>query len=337
MKRQPDSFTTGPSTPDSGDSSRRRFLRSAALGVCGLTFAGMVPSIFSAKSFAATKHADLSWTDLGDGLGVVHGAGGNVLISQGADGVLMIDGGRDEHATQLLEFVANHCNGQAPALLFNSHWHRDQTGCNEMLGKKGVEIIAHENTRLWLTTEVISRWEDNRVYKPLPNAAQPTRTFFWDEQTLNFNGNEIRYGLIQQAHTDGDIYIQYKNNNVIFVGDVVSGNGYPIVDYSSNGWIGGMVRGLEQLLVMMDDNTKVIAGTGGVLSKSDVQAQLDMCDTVVRRIVENYYDGSTYDELLASKPTEEFDAVWGNPDLFIKNSYESVYGHVAQVRGFLRR
>lgn len=314
--------------------SRRRFLRSFAVGAAGLAISNVVPGLH-ARVWAAKDKADLRWLELADNFAIVQGSGGNVLVNKGSDGVLMVDGGKVEHADQLLDLVAEYSDGQTPSLLFNSHWHWDQIGCNAKLRKKGVDIIAHENTRLWLTTDVLNTWE-GKTYPRQSSKALPTKTFYSGDQKLHFNGQEIQYGLLSQAHTDGDIFIKFVDSNIVFAGDVVSGKGYPILDYSSNGWIGGMVQSLEQLLEKMDDQTKVIASTGEVLSKADVQAQFEMCDSLIRAIVKNYYAGLTYGDFLASKPSAKFDSVWGNPDLFLQTAYESVWGHVAQVRGFLR-
>jgi glyoxylase-like metal-dependent hydrolase (beta-lactamase superfamily II) len=301
---------------------RRNFLQFSAISALG----GFVPRMACAQASAA------SWTELGAGLNLVQGFGGAVIVSEGKDGVAMIDGGSNEGSGALLESVHDH-TGQSPSLLFNTHCHRDQVGSNEALGRAGARIVAHENTKLWLGTEIISKWE-NKVYAPLPATALPNSTFYYDEQALSFN-EEIRYGVLPQAHTDGDIYVFFPARNILMAGDVASST-YPLLDYSTNGWIGGMINGLKSLLALADDSTRIINSSGIELRKTQLQEQLDMLYTMIDRIGTHYYAGGSFAEFVASKPTADFDARWGDPTLFLATAYESAWGHVTEVRRFRR-
>jgi cyclase len=301
---------------------RRRVLQLSTL----TALSGALPRIAAAQSAAEP------WGDLGEGLGLVQGFGGAVVVSQGSDGVALIDGGSSERSAELLALVQDR-TGQAPSLLFNTHCHRDQVGSNETLGKAGARIVAHENTKLWLGTEILSKWE-NKVYAPLPASALPTSTFFYDEQTLSFN-EEIRYGVLPQAHTDGDIYVFFPARNILMAGDVASLT-YPLLDYSTNGWIGGMITGLNTLLGLCDDNTRIITSSGAELRKTQLQEQVDMLYAMIDKIGTHYYAGGSLAEFIASKPTAEFDARWGDPALFLATAYESAWGHVTEVRRFRR-
>lgn len=289
-------------------------------------------AIFSPALRAATP-ASLDWQLLDKGVGLIEGAGGNILVLSGSDGVALVDGGNVESVGSVLATVEQQTQ-KLPTLLFNSHCHRDQIGCNDVLGAAGATIIAHENTRLWLTTEIISKWEQ-QVYPPLPATAQPNKTFYYDSETLQFN-ETIVYGYLPQAHTDGDIYVQLPERNILFVGDVVSVGRYPLMDYCTNGWIGGMINSLNQLLTLSDDKTRVIASSG-VVNKAYIQKQLDMCSAVADRIGTEYYKGTSMKEFLAAKPTAEFDMAWGNPDLFLRTAWEGVLPHVTEIRRFGRK
>lgn len=301
---------------------RRHLLQISALA----TLSGSLPRFTSAQAAAA------SWSELGPGLNLVQGFGGAVLVSAGSDGVALIDGGSSEGSAGLLALVRDR-TGQAPALLFNTHCHRDQVGSNATLGKAGARIVAHENTKLWLGTEIISKWE-NRVYGPLPAEALPNSTFYYDEQTLHFN-EEIRYGVLPQAHTDGDIYVYFPARNILMAGDVASQT-YPLLDYSTNGWIGGMINGLNSLMGIVDDATRIINSSGQELRKPQLQEQIDMLYTLIDRIGTHYYAGGSLAEFIATNPTMEFDARWGDPSLFLPTAYESAWGHVTEVRRFRR-
>ncbi|HTY50234.1 MAG TPA: MBL fold metallo-hydrolase [Steroidobacteraceae bacterium] len=273
---------------------------------------------------------------LGKTLHLFQGAGGNVIVAGGADGVLLVDGGLAARSAELLQQVGTVMDKGPVQVLFNTHWHWQHTGSNEALGKAGAKIIAHQNTALWLGTHVDSRWEQ-RIYPPLPAAARPTQTFYYGDQKLSFGGQDLQYAVMPQAHTDGDIYVFFPRENVLVAGDVVSGGQYPLLDWCTNGWLGGMVEGLATLIAKVDGDTRIIPGDGPVRSKADLMAQRDMCQEVLGRIGTSYFKGDTWEQLVASRPTREFDARWGNPDQFLKLAYEGAWYHVNEIRRYTFR
>jgi glyoxylase-like metal-dependent hydrolase (beta-lactamase superfamily II) len=286
-------------------------------------------SVLSASARAAS--GPVAATDLGGGLALYGGAGGNVLALRSGDGLLLVDGGLAERSGALLQAVRE-TQGNGPVrYLFNTHWHLDHTGSNASLAAAGARIVAHENTRLWMGQEIVCAWE-NRTYPPQPAKALPTETFFYDSKELSLGPARVEYGYLPQAHTDGDIYVRFPAQNVIAAGDVVTGGRYPILDYSTNGWLGGMIDGLKAILAKCDDHTRVVPGTGGLRSKAEVQAQLDMCQAVYKRIADSYYKGETWEQFLAGKPTAEFDAQWGAPDTFLATAYKASWYHITEVR-----
>jgi glyoxylase-like metal-dependent hydrolase (beta-lactamase superfamily II) len=203
--------------------------------------------------------------------------------------------------------------------LFNTHWHADQTGSNATLGAAGTRIIAHENTRLWLSTEVESRWE-SRVYQPLPKIAQPNQTFY-TTGSLEFGGEKIDYGHLGQAHTDGDIYVFFRKANVLVAGDVVSIGRYPLIDYCTNGWIGGVVTALNSLVELADASTQVIPGLGLPQNREYLKAEHSVLNTIKTRLSRLMAQGMSAKEMIEAKPAQEFEAQWGDPQLLINNSY----------------
>jgi cyclase len=309
--------------------TRRRFLNTSLAAAPLLLGSAALP-----RPLLAATPASLDWQLLDrDGLALIEGAGGNVLVLAGPDGVALIDGGSVDSVGSVLATVEQQ-TGKLPSLLFNSHCHRDQIGCNAVLGAAGATIIAHENTRLWLTTEILSKWEQ-QVYPPLPASALPNKTFYYDSETIDFNG-KLTYGYLPQAHTDGDIYVHLPERNLLFVGDVVSVGRYPLCDFSTNGWIGGMINSLNLLLTLCDDNTRVITSSG-LTDKAHVQKQLELCSAVADKLGTALYQGSSLPEFLASKPTADFDAAWGNADLFLRTAWEGTLPHVTEIRRFGRR
>ena len=210
-------------------STRRTFLKAAAAGVAVPYAFGQAPSITTAS--------------LGDNLYLLSGAGANVIAFTGTDGVVMVDGGLAQNADALAKAIAALPKSGPVRTLFNTHWHPEQTGSNEKLGTAGATIIAQENTRLWLQQDITWPWNGQK-FKKLAKVAQPNKTFY-DKGTLD---SGIRYGYISDAaHTDGDLYVYFPQQNVLAVGDAAYGQGWPVVDWWTGGWIGGIVGGLQRI------------------------------------------------------------------------------------------
>jgi glyoxylase-like metal-dependent hydrolase (beta-lactamase superfamily II) len=281
--------------------------------------------------FAARREA-LRSTMLGDGLILIEGAGGNVVALSNAEGVLMVDGGSSEHSNGLLKFISKQTEAK-PELLFNTHWHWEHTGSNERLGKAGAKIIAHENTKLWLGGDFFVEWQ-NRAYKPRPPQALPNETFYTSGE-LNFGDEQVVYKHLPRAHTDGDIYVFLPARNVLVVGDLLAVGSYPILDFSTGGWIGGMLDASKALLEVVDAQTRIIPGVGPVQTRADLQAQHDMLATLKDRLVGMLKKGMGAEDMLAAGATREFDAKWGDPTLFVSNAYRGLWGHVRSLGGIV--
>jgi cyclase len=316
-------------TLNRGEAVTRRAVLRGAIGSLGLGMA------MSWRAFADVPRTSLAQVALSENLWLFQGDKSNVVAMGGADGVLLVDGGPAERSAELLQRVAAADKGRIQ-VLFNTHWHWNHTGSNDPLGRAGVKIVAHENTRLWLGTHVDSRWE-HRIYPPVPARARPTQTFYEGVQKLGFGGQDLEYALMPQAHTDGDIYVFFPRENVIVGGGLVSGGSYPLVDWCTNGWLGGMIDGLSMLIAKADSQTRIVSGAGPLRTRADLLAQRDMCQEVLGRIGTSYFKGDTWEQLLASRPTREFDASWGNPDQFLRLAYDGAWYHVNEIRRFTAR
>lgn len=308
--------------------SRRRFLALGVATASSLPIASVFPSV-------ARAAATLTLSPLVGRLSLVQGGAANVVIASDGKELLLVDGGAAADVGAMQRLLARHYPGQRVSAVINTHWHWANSGFNATARKAGADVIAHENTKLWLGTEVNSRWE-GKVYPPQPIQALPNRTFFYGVQSLDFGGAKVEYAHLGQAHTDGDIYVRFPEENVIVAGDVVSSQRYPIVDSASNGWLGGIRAALKTVIGRCDAATRIVPGTGAVVGVDMLKQQEEMCFTVISRIGENYYKGGTWEELVASKPTREFDAVFGDPALFLRQSYESAWYHVGEIRRVVR-
>ena len=300
-------------------STRRTFLKAAAAAA-------------AASPYGFAQSAKIASTPLGENLYLLTGAGQNVIARTGADGVVMVDGGLAQNAGALAQAVAALPNGGPVRTLFNTHWHPEQTGSNETLGMAGATIIAQENTRLWLQQNITWPWNGQK-FKKLPKIAQPNKTFY-DKGVLGSGASEIRYGYISDAaHTDGDLYVHFPQQNVLAVGGAAYGQGWPEVDWWTGGWIGGIVGGLQRIqsVVNKDGNkdTKIIPAVGPALSLADITAQVDMFGTIYDRLNQMINKGRGPSEGVAAKPAKEFEDKMGNADEFIRRSFESLWAYLS--------
>ena len=310
--------------------SRREFLKTASLGVAGVSVASLV----GGRAFAKSKAEAIAIQPLTDSVALVTGAGSNVVLVTGPEGAVMIDGGLAERSGDLLSAVKKHTKGATPGTLFNTHWHWDHTGSNERFGKAGAKIVAQENTKLWLGAEFEVEWQQ-REYEPRPKEALPNVTFYQGPQSLAFGTHQLKYGWLPRAHTDGDIYVHIPDQNVLVAGDLVSVGSYPILDVATGGWIGGMVDANKALIDLCDDKTVIVPGSGPVQTKADLVAQHQMLSTMKDRLIGLMRKGQGTDDLLAAPPTGEFDAKWGDPKLFLANAYRGLWGHVRELGGIV--
>jgi cyclase len=293
-------------------STRRTFLKTAA--AAGVS-AGFV--------FAET--AKISATPLGDRLFMLTGAGCNIVVETGSSGVVMVDGGLAQNASALAQAVAALPNGGPVRMLFNTHWHPEQTGSNESLGMAGATIIAQENTRLWLQQNITWPW-NGRKFQKLPKIAQPNKTFY-DQGTLD---SGIRYGYISDAaHTDGDLYVYFAQQNILAVGDAAYGQGWPVMDWWTGGWIGGIVGGLQRLQTVANKDTKIVPAVGPVLSFADITVQLDMYGTIFDTLNKMINKGHSPSEAVEAKVAKEYEAKMGNSDEFIRRAFESQWAYLS--------
>jgi glyoxylase-like metal-dependent hydrolase (beta-lactamase superfamily II) len=263
---------------------------------------------------------------LSDDLYVIRVPGeANVLVRTSPNGVLLVDGASAAGSARLLKAVSALPGAGPVQTIFNTHWHPEQTGSNEQLGKAGRTIIAHENTRLWLATDITWPWSGRRFTR-LPKIAQPNKTFY---TTGELEGG-IRYGHIADAaHTDGDIYVHFPQQNVLAVGDVLSSEGWPAVDWPTGGWIGGIAGALQRLETLANEQTRIVPGRGPVIGLTDLKTQAAMYGTIYNRLTQLLNKGRGPGEAVAERPAKEFEAQMGNADEFVRRAFESLWAYLS--------
>jgi glyoxylase-like metal-dependent hydrolase (beta-lactamase superfamily II) len=302
-------------------SNRRDFLKAVAGAAAGLSLSRNALGIEADTRITATK--------ITENLTLLSGAGGNIVVLNQAEGLLLVNGSAPERSADLMKFVEDQFKGQPVKSVFNTDWHLEHTGSNPAFRKAGAKIMAHENTKLWIGADFYSAWEKKR-YKPRPDDALPTETFY-NSGKVTFGNERIEYGYMPQAHTDGDIYIFFPQQNVLVAGDVLSVGQYPILDYVTGGWIGGLQNANQALLKVANAETRIVPGSGSVQTRADLQAQADMCNAMRDRLVKLMRQGMGPQDMIAAAPSKDFDAKWGDAELFIKNAYHGMWGHVREL------
>lgn len=253
------------------------------------------------------------------GVAVLFGAGGNIGVSYGEDGTVLID---DQFAplTGKIQAAVAALGAQPVKFLVNTHWHYDHTGGNENLGKANAVIMAHDNVRVRMAAG-----QGNQ--KPAAKVALPVVTYA-DGLKLHLNGEEVRVIHMPAGHTDGDSIVHWTKSNVVHMGDLFFLRmSFPFVDVSSGGNVRGVIAAADKVLAMVDDQTKIIPGHGPVASKADLQQYRDMVAQIVSRVETGVKAGKTLEQIKAERPADGFGV---KPDGFITADrfVETVYGMV---------
>jgi glyoxylase-like metal-dependent hydrolase (beta-lactamase superfamily II) len=266
--------------------------------------------------------------DLGNGVHVIGLGATNVLALSDSSGIALVDGAPAGRHGALAAALAALPQAGKVHTLFNTHWHPEQSGSNVALGEAGAKIVAQENTKLWLSTDVTWPWS-NETVEPLPRAGVPNESFF-DVAELTVGGRRVRCGHLRDCpHTDGDMYVHFPDDNVLAVGDAVSAAGWPSIDWWTGGWIGGLVGGLDMLFYVANDDTRIVPARGPVLSHADLRRQYEMYSVIWERLLKTLYSGGGPKEALAAKPTQEFDAIMGPSDAFVERAFESLWAYLS--------
>jgi cyclase len=284
---------------------RRQFLT-------GLTGALILPRLAMSQSTAGI-------IKLTDAVSLVNSVGTNVLALTASDGVILVDSGAPEHAAALMASTSR------IRTVFNTHYHLENTGANESLGQAGAKILAHESTREWMATPHWVPAED-RYEKARPKAAHPTETFY-TSGSLKAGSEQIDYGYLINAHTSGDIYVFFRNANVLAAGDVAAPVRDPELDYFTGAWIGGRVDAMDQLLKLSDDKTRIVPGFGPVMNRAELKAERDMMSAIYDRTVDRVREGDSAEDMLKAGVMNGLARTFRNPGKFLYDLHKGLWAH----------
>lgn len=243
-----------------------------------------------------------------EGVWMLQGAGGNIGVSAGADGVVLID---DQFAplTAKIKAAVATFSDQPVRFVFNTHCHGDHVGGNENFATGGAVIVAHDNVRRRMSVEQVNKLF-NRTTPAAPAKALPVVTFD-DSVTFHLNGETLAAFHVAPAHTDGDAVVRFRNADVVHMGDVFFNGRYPIIDLSSGGSADGIVAACDRVLPTLGPATKVIPGHGPLSDREGLKRYRDMVATVRDRVKKLVKEKKTLEQVQAAKPTAEFEAEWG--------------------------
>jgi glyoxylase-like metal-dependent hydrolase (beta-lactamase superfamily II) len=287
-------------------------------GVAALGAALLRPLLARAQAAAA----NITTTDLGGGLFLLQGAGCNVVALRGPEGALMIDGGLAANAESLLRAVFAATGNDRIHTLIDTHWHRDHVGANELVGRAGGTILAHEKTKQYLGNRVYTD-RSGEPLDPLPEAARPTKTVR-AEGSLEFAGQKVEYGYLPAAHTDGDLFIRFQNPDVLVAGGVVSAERWPPIDYRNGAWFGGRVRALQRLANLVAPETRVVPGHGRLMTGRDVARQRDIYDEMFQTMIGYMNMGLGAEDVVARNPLKQYEAELGDASEFLDAAFRSM-------------
>jgi cyclase len=269
--------------------------------------------------------AEVATEQINDRLYVLFGLGGNVLVSRGADGVLLVDDQFPQMAPKLQAAIGE-IGGGKPDFIVNTHWHFDHADGNLAFGPEGSWLISQANSReMMLGTHVIDLVALQYTQGPYPREALPVIAFEHSMQ-LHFNGERIDLMHFGPAHTTGDAAVIFRGSNVVHMGDVFNNAGYPFIDTGNGGSLDGLIAFCRAVLSEIDASTIVVPGHGPVTGYDNMQSYVAMLQVVRDRIARLIAEGAGLEGVMAARPTDGFDEQYGDPAMFVNRAFFSLAG-----------
>jgi len=295
---------------------RRSLLKGAAVGIAGAVLAPI-------KGFAQIGRA--GGIRLSERAEVIIGLGGNIVLYVNDAAAIMVDSGAASQANTLIDIYEDRTGGAELQALFNTHWHLDQVGANAAFAARGAPIIAHRKTFAHLSTPYFLPDQD-RYQQPLPAAAHPTETFL-SEGTVDLGGERFRYGHLLEAHTDGDIYVHFENENFIAAGDAISPMLDPVLDWYGGGWLGGRIDSLELLLALGDNETRFVPSYGRIVDRAYVESERDLMLALYEIFWTRVRAGESAQDILASGALDSLPRRFDDPARLAYDFHKSMWAH----------
>jgi cyclase len=260
---------------------------------------------------------------LADGLWMLAGAGGNLLVCSGPDGVLLVDSQYGPLAPRIRAMVDSLSGGRRLRFVVNTHYHGDHVGGDSSMAAAGAVIVAHEEVRRRMSVDRFNETFGTTT-KAAPAEALPVVTF-GDSLTFHLGGPDLRVFHLPPGHTDGDAVVWVPAADVLHTGDLLFNGTYPVIDVAAGGSINGMIRDLDRLRPLVGPATKVVPGHGPLADRAALLRFRDMLETVRDRVRKLVKQGLTLEQVLAARPLADLDGIWGGgfmkPDRFLRVVY----------------
>ncbi|MES2624723.1 MAG: MBL fold metallo-hydrolase [Pseudomonadota bacterium] len=275
------------------------------------------------SSYVRAQQSGIS--SLKENISLIDAGGSNVLVCETPEGLVLVDSGAPAYASRLMEQLSTLGNGHLHTL-FNTHWHLDQCGANEAIGNSGAAIVAHQKSWHRLSTQYYLPHEE-RYLEPLPEKARPTVKFS-GKGTLQVGGETIDYGALVEAHTDADIYVYFRNANVLAVGGAVSPPELdPELDWYGGGWLGGRAQSLDTLVAFANDDTLIVPAAGRTISKAELIAERDMTHELYSRLNKLIRSGCSASCMEQEGALNDLGRTWQDPQRFLYAAYKGLWAH----------
>jgi glyoxylase-like metal-dependent hydrolase (beta-lactamase superfamily II) len=274
---------------------------------------------------AGVRAQPFSRSALRDKVMLVDAGGTNVVVCETTGGLVLVDSGVPAFGDMLLDQVSTVATGDVHTL-FNTHWHADHLGANAKIGARGATIVAHQKTWQRLSTRYHVPHEQ-RYVEPLPEVARPT-VKFTGTGTLQVGDETMDYGALVLPHTDADIYVYFRNANVLAVGGAVSPPEIdPELDWYGGGWIGGRAQSMDMLLALANDDTLIVPAAGRAMTKAELSAERDMTHELYQRLNKLIRSGCSADCMAQEGALEGLGRTWQDPERFLYAAYKGLWAH----------
>ena len=276
-----------------------------------------------AVEFAWDFETEITVEKITDDLYVLFGVGGNIGVSVGEGGVFIVDDQFPRIMPKIKAAIAD-LGGSNIDFAVTTHWHFDHAEGNLSLGPEGTWLVAHENSREMMKVDrIINLAQFAYEQKAYPESAWPDITYS-DDMSLHLNGEQIDLFHFGPAHTTGDTAVIFRGSNAVHLGDVYNNSGYPFIDADNGGSIDGIIHFCTETLNRIDQDTVVIPGHGPVSDYQELSDYIDMLTVVRDRMVTMIKAGKSLEEIMAAKPTAEYDEKMGDPTTLINRAYVSL-------------
>ncbi len=288
--------------------------------------------VFLGFGLSFTLPAQVDWEavevkteQITENLFMLQGRGGNIMVSVGPDGVLVIDSQYEQMSEKIMAAIRKLSDGPIKYLI-NTHWHGDHVGGNEKMAAHGAVIVAHDNVLARMSAKQLMK-AFSREIPPSAESARPQITFS-DDMTLNFNGERALIFHFDNAHTDGDAAVYFPVQNVIHLGDMYFQKRYPFIDVSSGGSLDGVINALNHILFIVNFKTIIVPGHGGLSNRDELVEYRNVLQMIRTNIHDAIAAGKTQEEIQSMNIGGSYDEAWGSQWIKVKDLVDVVFNNM---------